>query len=56
MFDTLTREERDSLCRTLRWVLAATQTTPEGRATIEKAIRALKTEDPVGPEEAYDVH
>ena len=56
MFDMLSREERETLCRTLQWVLAATQTTPEGRATIEKAIRALKTEDPIDPKEAYDVH
>ena len=48
-FATLTEDERDELRRVLSWVLAATQTTPEGRATIDKAIDLLTTEHAISP-------
>lgn len=50
MFDTLTKEEKDQLRRTLEWVLVATQTSEETTQAIQKAIEMLRTESPVGPE------
>ena len=50
-FSALTSDERDELRRVLSWVLAATQTTVEGRATINKAIDLLKAEGPLGPDD-----
>lgn len=50
-FTALTADERDEIRRVLSWVLAATQTTPEGRATIDKAIDLLSEEGAIGPEE-----
>ena len=50
-FSALTADERDELRRVLSWVLAATQTTVEGRATINKAIDLLIAEGPLGPDD-----
>ena len=50
-FSALTADECDELRRVLSWVLAATQTTVEGRATINKAIECLEAVSPLGPED-----
>jgi len=50
-FTALTLDERDELRRVLSWVIVATQTTPEGRRTINKAIDLLIAEGAVAPED-----
>lgn len=50
MFETLTKEEKQELQRTLRWVLVATQVSDAHRETILKTIDLLGEEEPIGPE------
>ena len=49
MFETLTKEEKQELQRTLRWVLVATQVSDAHRETILKTIDLLEEEEPIGP-------